>query len=326
MMESIGIFRADCTDFLQGIPAGSVHAVITDPPYGLDGMDDGWSPSSLEERTAKAGVVGGLPVGMAFNPGQGRRLQSFLQPIFALCLAALVPGAFLVAFAQPRLSPWMAMAADGGGFEVRDIVAWGHGGGQGKAFTLSHFVRRMPIPAEEQDAIIASMGGRRTPQLRPEIESILVAQKPRDGTFLENWRKWRTGLVRVDFNERTQQGSVFRFPKARDGVRHPSVKPVPLMERLIEVFTLPGQTVLDPFLGSGSTAVAAARTGRRFLGCDIDEGYVRLARERVEEALADFNTNEEIHDADSGQNHEGLFPVSGQGPHGARLGDGLGHA
>jgi site-specific DNA-methyltransferase (adenine-specific) len=283
--QSVGIFQADCRYWLREVPPGSVHGVITDPPYGIDGMGDDWSSTTLEEKAAKAGVVGGLPVGMKFDPAQGERLREFLRPVFALCLAALMPGAFLVSFAQPRLFPWAAMAAYESGFEVREQAIWEHGGGQGKAFTQDHFVRRMAIPQEEKDALIAAMAGLKTPQPRPEFESILVAQKPREGTFVENWRKYRTGLIRTDFSERTQQGSIFRFPKEKDGVPHPSVKPVKLMERLIEVYTLPGQTVVDPFLGSGSTAVAAVRTGRKFLGCDIDKGYVRLAQERVAGAL-----------------------------------------
>lgn len=285
MTENIGIFQADCRDWLREVPPGSVHGVITDPPYFLDSMGNEWSDEKLAEKTEKARVVGGLAVGMKFDPAQGPRLQAFLAPVFALLFTVLAPGGFLLTFSQPRLSAWMGVAAAGAGFEVRDTVIWEHGGGQGKAFALNHFVMKLPIPQEEKDALIASMDGLKTPQLRPEFEVILVAQKPRDGTFVHNWQKYGTGLIRTDFGERTQQGSIFRFRKERDGVPHPSPKPVALMERLIEVFTLPGQIVLDPFVGSGSTAVAAVRTGRKFIGCDIDEGYVRLARERVAGAL-----------------------------------------
>jgi DNA modification methylase len=284
-MESL--VQADCRDFLRSIPANSVHAVITDPPYGIHGMDDGWSAKDLAERAAnskaKGLVVGGMGVGMKFSTKQGPRLQAFLRPVFKLCLAATVPGGWLVSFSQPRLLPWMALAAADAGYEIRNINSWQHEGGQGKAFTQYHFVRRMSIPQEEKDALIASMDGCKTPQFRPEEESILVAQKPREGTFVENWMKWRTGLVKLDFGGR-QQGSVFRFDKPKEGTPHPSVKPVDLMERLFEVFTLPGQTVVDPFVGSGTTAIAAKRTGRAFLGCELDEGYVRLAQQRVEDA------------------------------------------
>ena len=54
-----------------------------------------------------------------------------------------------------------------------------------------------------------------------------------------------------------------------------------LPRRLIELYTFRGELVLDPFMGSGSTAVAAVETGRRFVGYDIDPGYLEIARTRV---------------------------------------------
>src|SRR5581483_8063727 len=66
-------------------------------------------------------------------------------------------------------------------------------------------------------------------------------------------------------------------------VNHPAPFPVELPLRLIELYTYAGDLVLDPFLGSGSTAVAAVRSGRRYAGYDIDPDYVALARARVAE-------------------------------------------
>ncbi len=62
---------------------------------------------------------------------------------------------------------------------------------------------------------------------------------------------------------------------------HPAPFPVELPERLIHLYTYGGDVVLDPFLGSGSTAVAAVRTGRHYVGYDTDANYVALARDRV---------------------------------------------
>jgi modification methylase len=64
-------------------------------------------------------------------------------------------------------------------------------------------------------------------------------------------------------------------------VNHPAPFPVELPRRFIELYTYRGDLVLDPFLGSGSTAVAAVRTGRHFVGYDIDGGYVDAAKRRV---------------------------------------------
>lgn len=73
-----------------------------------------------------------------------------------------------------------------------------------------------------------------------------------------------------------------RFGRAGQGpAPHPTTKPVALMMRLIELFTDPGDVVLDPFMGSGTTGVAALRLGRRFIGVELDAGYFEIARGRI---------------------------------------------
>ena len=62
---------------------------------------------------------------------------------------------------------------------------------------------------------------------------------------------------------------------------HPTPKPVPVMTHLIECVTNPGDIIFDPFIGSGTTAVAAKKLGRHYFGCDINPEYVELARQRV---------------------------------------------
>jgi site-specific DNA-methyltransferase (adenine-specific) len=66
---------------------------------------------------------------------------------------------------------------------------------------------------------------------------------------------------------------------------HPTTKPIALMGWLIKIYSQPGSTVLDPFMGSGSTGLAAIREGRNFLGIDLSPHYVDIARRRFEEEL-----------------------------------------
>ena len=75
-------------------------------------------------------------------------------------------------------------------------------------------------------------------------------------------------------------------PESARRVGHPAPFPVELPEQLIRLYTFEDDLVLDPFMGSGSALVAAARLGRRYVGYDLDAGYVELARRRVDEALA----------------------------------------
>jgi site-specific DNA-methyltransferase (adenine-specific) len=67
---------------------------------------------------------------------------------------------------------------------------------------------------------------------------------------------------------------------------HPTEKPVPLMKELVRLFTNPGDVIFDPFMGSGSTGVAALELGRRFIGVEKNPEYFALATRRVREALA----------------------------------------
>ena len=185
----------DCRELLPAMKARSVHLVVTDPPYFLHGLDAGWRKGTGGPRGT--GAVGSLPVGMKFDPGQGRRLQEFLAPIACELLRLLKPGGFLLMFAAPRLYHRAAVAVEDAGFEIRDAYAWRFTRrAQFKAFSMEHFVkRRKDLSEDEKSALIQRLAGRKTPQLRPQFEPILCAQKPREGAFVDNWIAHGTGLI-----------------------------------------------------------------------------------------------------------------------------------
>lgn len=74
-------------------------------------------------------------------------------------------------------------------------------------------------------------------------------------------------------------------PNSREYIGHPTQKPVSLLEYLIKTYTLEGETVLDNTMGSGSTGVACINTGRNFIGIEKDEGYFKIAKNRIADAL-----------------------------------------
>jgi site-specific DNA-methyltransferase (adenine-specific) len=84
--------------------------------------------------------------------------------------------------------------------------------------------------------------------------------------------------------------SIIEF-NSQNGQLHPTQKPVALMEYLIRTYTNPGETVLDFTMGSGTTGVAAANTGRRFIGIERDTDYFTAASARIQKAQADAITN-----------------------------------
>jgi site-specific DNA-methyltransferase (adenine-specific) len=276
------IYLTDCLIGLKNLAPNSIDFVATDPPYFLEGMGDEWSDRDLKEKEAKGGAVRGLPVGMKFDPRQGQRLERFFEQVSREVLRVLKPGGFMVSFSQGRLYHRLAIAAEDAGFEIRDLLIWEHDGGQGKAFTQDHFVKRMRMAAEEKEKIIQKLQGRKTPQLRPKFEAMLLAQKPKEGTFVENWMRWRTGLIRTTFE--MQQTTVFPFKKYHkaEKIDHMTVKPIDLMQRLIEVFSMTGQTVLDPFMGTGTTGIAALVSKRKFIGFEIEKKYFDIAAQRLQ--------------------------------------------
>lgn len=78
-----------------------------------------------------------------------------------------------------------------------------------------------------------------------------------------------------------QQGFI---TDSKDKRYHPTQKPTELVQQLIEMFSEPGQLICDPFLGSGTTAVAAVKSGRHYIGYEIDPGYFQICCDRLDEA------------------------------------------
>jgi site-specific DNA-methyltransferase (adenine-specific) len=90
--------------------------------------------------------------------------------------------------------------------------------------------------------------------------------------------RWNAGGKRGVYTHLTNQ-------RDRDG-RHPTEKPIPLMAELLADFTNAGETILDPFMGSGTTGVACARMGRKFIGIELDAKFFDIACERITKAYA----------------------------------------
>lgn len=90
------------------------------------------------------------------------------------------------------------------------------------------------------------------------------------------YRSWNGGGKRGVYTHLVNYG--------RQG-EHPTEKPVPLMAEIIADFTMPGQTICDPFMGSGSTGIAAVRHGRKFIGIEQNERWFDLSCRRIVEVL-----------------------------------------
>ena len=116
----------------------------------------------------------------------------------------------------------------------------------------------------------------KAPYVIAPVEVIVVFYK-------ERWSKLKNGvsdITKEEFIEWTQ--GIWNFPgESRKRVGHPAPFPLELPKRCIKLFSFVGDTVLDPFLGSGTTLVACALLNRRGIGVEIDKGYCELAKNRV---------------------------------------------
>ena len=118
----------------------------------------------------------------------------------------------------------------------------------------------------------------KNPTLRDVHEYIIVASK---GSYARR-RRGEDTISKEEFLEATV--SIWDIlPESARRVGHPAPYPVELPRRLIELYTFAGDLVLDPFLGSGSTAVAAVETGRHYVGYDLSDEYLEIAERRIHE-------------------------------------------
>lgn len=282
--------NADCREFLKNIPSESIELVLVDPPYGVDHLNHTWDKTSIDSKIEKSKncTVGSIPVGMKFDPSIGKNLAEFMYPIFEEFNRILKPGGFCLVFSQPRASHRIGVALEDAGFELRDLLAWDYGAGQGKAQGMQNFIsKNKDLSEEEKSDAIEMLEGWKTPQLTPTFESIWLGQKCKEGKFWENFVKHGVGLVNFkDGNKRVKFNHSKPSKQERDDAfKHPTLKPISLMEDLIKVFSSERTTVLDCFAGSATTAIACLNTNRNFIGCEIDPTYYKEATERVKKHL-----------------------------------------
>jgi site-specific DNA-methyltransferase (adenine-specific) len=293
----------DALRIVPNLPENSIDAVVTDPPYFLDRLDSSWNPEKIQRKAYKSQQVFHLPPGMKFDPQQGKAFYAWFLEVAQTLYRVLKPGGFFFAFSSPRLYHRLASAVDDAGFHIRDTFLWLYTQSQPKAMSLLHFLDKMMLPEEQKTTLRQKLAQWKTPQVKSTYEPILVAQKPSEGTLLENFLHYSVGLfntaVRMGQNmfpsntllveeSETLLDKYFLIPKPRGQARGPqnghyTVKPILLCQYLIELSTVEGAVVLDPFVGSGTTAMAAAQAKRHFIGIDINPDYITIAQRRLQE-------------------------------------------
>ena len=247
---------------MDAIDDGSVALVVTSPPY--------FAGKEYEEELHSDGV-----------PGSYLEYLQMLREVFAECVTKLEPGGRIaVNVANLGRKPYRSLSADVTSILQDDLsllmrgeIIWQKGEGASGSCAWGSF----SSPAN--------------PVLRDITERVVVASKGRFDRAMSAKRRAAEGLP----SERSMTADDFMTltldvwsipPESAKRVGHPAPFPVELPEQLIRLYTYTNDLVLDPFMGSGSALVAAARLGRRFAGYDLDPQYVEIAERRVKEALA----------------------------------------
>ncbi len=311
------IICADALKLLPQIESNSIDVVLTDPPYFLDKLDNNWNHEKVSNQNNQY-VIKSLPAGMKFDREQGKRFYSWYLEVSKEIFRILKPGGFFFSFSSPRLYHRMASAIDDAGFEIRDAFIWLYTQNQAKAMGIDHFIKKMNISEKEKETIKTKLNGWKTPQIKSCFEPIAIAQKPVDQTYLNNILNYEVGLLNTNIkignnmypanvfatdsiNELIDK--IFLLPKPTKKEKgeyndHKTVKPLAICEYLIKLSAFSENAViLDPFVGSGTTAVAAKRLGKNYIGIDFNEKYVKIAERRLkeldEEMKSELIANEE---------------------------------
>ena len=143
---------------------------------------------------------------------------------------------------------------------------------------------KMPLKCHESVSVFY----KELPTFNPQMENGSPYTKG-DSPDCETYRRGIKRTGKREYNGVRYPRDVLKIANSGYGTNrgyHPTQKPVPLLEYLIKTYTKPGETVLDNCMGSGSTGVACANTGRDFIGIELDPGYFRTAQKRIEDAQA----------------------------------------
>lgn len=243
---------------MGAVASSSVALVVTSPPY--------FAGKEYEASLGENGV-----------PATYFEYLALLEAVFAECKRVLEPGGRIaVNVANLGRRPYRSLSADVTdilqrlGLLLRGEVVWWKGRAAGGSCAWGTFQR----PGN--------------PVLRDVTERIVIASKGRFDRAIPAARRHALGLPstttisRDEFLEATTD--LWEIPpESATRVGHPAPFPVELPKRLIELYTYEGDVVLDPFMGSGTTAVAAVRTARHYVGFDTDDAYVARAETRLRE-------------------------------------------
>lgn len=238
------LYRGDCLDVMKDIPDGSVDLILTDPPYGTTACK--WDSI--------------IPLEPMWE-----QLKRVIKPNGAIVMTAAQP------FTTILISSNMKM--------FKYNLIWNKN-------TCTGFMQAKTKPLKSYEDVVVFGNFKLAAQhfngtynaQGIESRGLITYSNKRKNDHITGSRKENTAEANKGYPK-----DVLKFNSEAKTV-HPTQKPVALMEYLIKTYTNEGETVLDFTMGSGTTGVACANTGRKFIGIELDRDYYHIARKRIAEA------------------------------------------
>ncbi len=277
----------------RALPSESIHAIISDIPYGIGAED--WDVLHANTNSAYRGASPAqLSAGSNFKT-RGKPINGWSAADRAIPLEyqdwcstwatdwynVLKPGGSAIVFAGRRFSHRLIASLEDAGFSLKDQLAW-------VKPTAPHRAQRVSVVYERRGNQVAAdeWPSWRLGNLRPTFEPIVWCTKPYPigTTIADNVLNYGVGAFSPAALSATSSdvSNVLNAGLTRqESGLHPTQKPLKLMNALVGLVTTNGQTILDPFAGSGTTLIAANALGRGYIGFELNPGYAEIATRRL---------------------------------------------
>lgn len=290
------IINGNCIEEMKKIPDNSIAVCITDPPYNYEFIGHNWDNEEIKRRTEKAkessstlvknipygsGLAGGIRNKKWYQKNRDNIIEysNWIEEWGKELFRILKPGALVFTFNSTRTIAHVQVSLENVGFYARDIIVWRRNSGIPKGLNVMKKLEKMGYPNPENWDGWHSC-------LRNEWEAISVVQKPLVKNYIETLEKYNVGLFKAKSEEGFKSNIIenIKRDKLEDFNIHVTVKPIDLIKQLLELSVpdFDDNIVIDPFMGSGTTALAATELGINFIGFEIVDEYVKIANTRLQ--------------------------------------------
>jgi len=285
------ITNADCLEHLPHLKKESIDLFLSDIPYGInldewDVLHNNTNSALLGQSPAQYGKTGfkrrGKPINgwSSADRNSGKEYQQWCESWATLLFPIMKEGASLFVFGARRTLHRAINAIEDSGFLLKDVLAWKKPSAHHRAQRFNNVLEKRGLETE-----MIEWEGWRLGNLAPIYEPIAWFFKPYKITITDNILKNGVGAINIEECKinGASPTNMLEFGFEKDEVRiHEAQKPIALFEFLIKLTTKENQIVLDPFMGSGTTAVAAKKLKRQFIGFEITEDYYIKSLERLD--------------------------------------------